>query len=403
MRIAIVGSTQEIVGGAEVYQRWVMSDLAARGHTLAFAFDYPAAQPDRAADQDIPGIVKMCIGELGRERFLAELQRFDPDLVYLHCTSDAEVDTALAKRYRCLLFAHAYYGTCATGTRAHRYPSVEICERRFGASCLALNYARGCGIRRPHDLLKSYRRQARRVDALSSSRAVVVASDYVRGIFERQGVSPHRLHVIPYPVIGVAPEPEPPRARPFTNRVVFLGRLTHLKGLADAVVTVARASELLGRKLELAVGGEGPELERGRNLARSAGLPVDFCGWVDDTRRDALVRAADVILVPSLWPEPFGMVGVEAGCFGVPAVAYSVGGIPEWLEPGVSGELVPAGALDTAPLTEALVRALRSPEHHQALREGAWRAAARYSADAHREKLYALFRAVLPSSAEKVT
>jgi len=402
MRIAIVGSTQEIVGGAEVYQRWVMADLAARGHALAFAFDYPAAQPDRAADQGIPGIVRMCIGELGRERFLAELQRFDPDLVYLHCTSDAEVDTALAKRYRCLLFAHAYYGTCATGTRAYQHPNVEICERRFGAACIPLNYARGCGIRRPHDLLRSYRRQARRGDALAASRGVIVASEYVRRIFERQGVSPHRLHVIPYPVIGVAPDAEPPRPRAFTNRVVFLGRLTHLKGLADAVVAVARASELLGRKLELVVGGEGPELERCRSLARSAGVDVEFCGWVDDTRRDALMRTADLIIVPSLWPEPFGMVGVEAGCFGVPAVAYAVGGIPEWLEPGVSGELVPDGALEAGALTEALVRALRSPEHHQALREGAWRAASRYSADAHREKLYALFRAVLPSSAGKV-
>lgn len=397
MRIAIVGSTQEVVGGAEVYQRWVMADLAAAGHAIAFAFDYRAAQPERAIELGVPGVVSMCIGELGPERFLRELEQFAPDIVYLHCTADADVDAALARRFRCLIFAHSYYGACATGTRAHERPHVEICERRFGKACVPLNYARGCGIRHPRDLVRSYRRQLRRVDALLAARGVVVASEYVRGVLERQGVPKQRLHMIPYPVIGAQPDPEPPARRPFTDRVLFLGRLTHLKGLVEAVISVGQASERLGRKLRLEVGGEGPELERCRRVALGAGVDVEFCGWVDDKRRDELVRGADVIIVPSLWPEPFGMVGVEAGCFGVPAVAYAVGGIPEWLESGVSGELVPAGKLDAESLTDALVRALRSSEHHQSLREGAWRAASRYSAEAHREKLTLLFEAVVPA------
>jgi glycosyltransferase involved in cell wall biosynthesis len=402
MRIAIVGSTQAIVGGAEVYQRWVLADLAARGHTLAFAFDYPAKEADRAADLGVDGLVRICIGELGREAFLMELERFAPDLVYLHCTSDAEVDAALARRFRCVIFAHAYYGTCATGTRTHQFPGVEICERRFGGACLPLNYARSCGIRRPADLLRSYNRQQRRIDALYSARAVVVASDYVRDLFERQGVSAQRLHVIPYPVVGAEPDPSPPQSRPFTNRVVFLGRLTHLKGLAHAVAALARASARLGRQLSLDVGGEGPELDRCRDLARHRSVEARFWGWVDDARREQLIREADAIIVPSLWPEPFGMVGLEAGCFGVPAVAYSVGGIPEWLDSGVSGELVASGALDPDALGDALARALDSPSRHQTLREGAWRATARFSREAHAEKLRALFDAVVPSPRGKV-
>ena len=43
--------------------------------------------------------------------------------------------------------------------------------------------------------------------------------------------------------------------------------------------------------------------------------------------------------MPSVWPEPFGLVGIEAGCVGLPAAGFGVGGIPDWLRPGETGEL----------------------------------------------------------------
>ena len=46
-------------------------------------------------------------------------------------------------------------------------------------------------------------------------------------------------------------------------------------------------------------------------------------------------------MVPSIWPEPFGQVGPEAGLYGVPAAAFAVGGTPSWLTDGVNGRLAP--------------------------------------------------------------
>jgi glycosyltransferase involved in cell wall biosynthesis len=398
MRIAIVGSTQEIIGGAEVYIRWVLADFVARGHEVAYAYEFPTKRPDRAVDHGISGIQRWCIAETGEARFFDELRAFAPDLVYLQSTEDVELEVEISRRFRCILFAHAFYGTCATGLRAHRWPVEEICQRRFAPSCLVINYARGCGTRRPRDLIRGYRSQSQRLRTLAAVKAVLVASAHVRDVFERQGIDSGKLHVVPYPVTGVARLPEAPRARPFTNRVVFLGRLTRLKGLTDAVTAVAQASRALGRNLTLDVAGEGPELEAARRLASVTNADARFLGWVGADQRERLLSEADALIVPSRWPEPFGMVGIEAGCTGVPAVAYAVGGIPDWLRPGVSGESAPEGSLDPSALASALARALRSSEHHQALREGAWRTSAEYSSAVHRSHLSHVIARVAPDA-----
>lgn len=110
-------------------------------------------------------------------------------------------------------------------------------------------------------------------------------------------------------------------------------------------------------------------------------------GWVDAAELTTLMRQADVLAVPSTWPEPFGIVGIEAGCVGLPAVGFAVGGILEWLRPGISGELAPAAPPAARGLAAALERALALPEHHQRLREGAWRTARSYTAQSHLEAL----------------
>jgi glycosyltransferase involved in cell wall biosynthesis len=99
------------------------------------------------------------------------------------------------------------------------------------------------------------------------------------------------------------------------------------------------------------------------------------------------MRRADVLAVPSVWPEPFGMVGVEAGGVGLPSVAFAVGGIPDWCEPGVSGELAPGNPPTSEGFADALVRALADAGHHARLREGAWRMARRFNAGRHVDAL----------------
>jgi glycosyltransferase involved in cell wall biosynthesis len=123
-------------------------------------------------------------------------------------------------------------------------------------------------------------------------------------------------------------------------------------------------------------------------------VPVDYRGWVGSKEREALFRSADLLAVPSTWPEPFGLIGIEAGCVGLPGVAFAVGGIGDWLVPGESGEAAPGDPPTPSGLAEALARALRDPAHYQRLRVGAWQAARRFSLASHLERLEAILTGV---------
>jgi len=79
----------------------------------------------------------------------------------------------------------------------------------------------------------------------------------------------------------------------------------------------------------------------------------------------ALYRAADVVVVPSVWPEPLSRVLMEAMRFGRAVVATRVGGSPELVEDGVTGLLV--APRDPAALAGAVAGLLRDPERRARL------------------------------------
>jgi glycosyltransferase involved in cell wall biosynthesis len=91
----------------------------------------------------------------------------------------------------------------------------------------------------------------------------------------------------------------------------------------------------------------------------------------------------DLLVVPSIWPEPFGAVGPAALRRGVPAAAFAAGGIPEWLHDGVSGHLAPADPPTPAGLARAVVRCLEDPGHYTALTAGARQTGARFAIERH--------------------
>jgi glycosyltransferase involved in cell wall biosynthesis len=116
-------------------------------------------------------------------------------------------------------------------------------------------------------------------------------------------------------------------------------------------------------------------------------VDVDFVGWVDSEQRAKLMLQADLLAAPSLWPEPFGLVGIEAGSIGLPAVGYAVGGIPDWLVPGESGELAPGDPPTVAGLSKAIVRALVDADYYNKLCLGAWKRAKRSTVEDHLTEL----------------
>ena len=104
--------------------------------------------------------------------------------------------------------------------------------------------------------------------------------------------------------------------------VVFAGRVVAAKGLD---VLIRALPDIRGT---LAVCGDGWAAPRASRLARELSVEdkVEFLGWATDADLQPL-RRASVVAVPSLWPEPFGLTGIEAMSNGVPVVGSNTGGI----------------------------------------------------------------------------
>jgi glycosyltransferase involved in cell wall biosynthesis len=239
-----------------------------------------------------------------------------------------------------------------------------------------------------HDLLAHRPPQWRSARFWRRVRVVACASEAVARAAAANGAPADRLRVAPVPVEAVEPAARPQWAGE-GSVVGFVGRIEPRKGVLDLL---AATRTLAGRVPDVRlVIVRGPALapdrayER-RVLAEAAelGESVVVTGPVDDARR--LMPWFDVLCAPSL-VEPFGTVAAEALAAGTPAVVTASGGMPEYVTPGRSGEVVPPG--DAARLAGALERVLADAS---TMANGAREDAARFATPRAARETAALLR-----------
>lgn len=151
-------------------------------------------------------------------------------------------------------------------------------------------------------------------------------------------------------VIHCGIDPKRFTPRPHVGRgahLLFVGRLVAEKGLPVLfdVLAQLRASR---PQIRLTIVGSGPDGEFLRGLAESSALSpaIDFIGYQPPTEVAALMREADVFVLPSL-AEGVPVVLMEAMASGLPVVATNVGGVSELVEDSANGYVVPAAEPET--------------------------------------------------------
>ena len=380
MRIAIATWTSRQVGGAETYLSRTVSTFVSAGHHVVLCFE--SDEPDDRPRFAIPaGVMTMSAADLGGAAVLDRLREWQPDVVYVHGLKDPSFEQRVQSIAPSVFFAHAYYGTCISGNKAHLFPVVQPCARRFGAACLALYYPRRCGGLNPVTFAREYARQRRRLRLLRRYAAVLTHSEHMRQEYLRHGAAGGRVfncsvttddasNVPPFHAVPV------PTDRVRVRHLVFAGRMDPLKGGEELLRAAAVAHQRLESPLRVTLAGDGSERSRWELVARDLGtrhegLSIHFTGWLGPAGVARLLATADVLAMPSLWPEPFGLIGQEANRQGVPVVAYATGGIPEWLVDGVNGCSAPGNPPTVEGLADALVRCLSDRDRHRAMRRAA--------------------------------
>jgi glycosyltransferase involved in cell wall biosynthesis len=137
--------------------------------------------------------------------------------------------------------------------------------------------------------------------------------------------------------------------------LAFLGRISPDKGVHQAIEIARR----VGIPLAIAAKLARSDMEYFRAKIEPALDPgvVEFVGEIDERQKDAFLGEAAALLFPIAWPEPFGLVMIEAMACGTPVVAFRRGSVPEVMREGVSGFVVD----DVAAAVRATERAVSLP------------------------------------------
>jgi len=361
-----------------------MEDLAelqvAAGHTVAYfgmahplnthleyASHYPAhielEPPPSTVSGRVRGVARMLYSTSASRGMDAVLADFRPDVVHLHNIyhqlSPSVLRPVARRRIPAVMTLHDYKLACPT------YQFLD--HGKLCQACLGGHFQHAVLRRCKDGSLGSSAVMAGELfvhtvtRAYSPVRVFICPSHFLEGRMRAAGVFPGRMAHVPHFI-----ETKGIPMQSSTGRgILVAGRLSPEKGVDIAIRAVGAID---GATLDIA--GTGPEEGSLRALAESlAPGRVRFHGLVDKNDVQRLMLAAAVVVVPSRWYENQPMVVLEALARGVPVVGSALGGMPELIEPGATGDLVPAN--DPAALAAALRPYVADPGHGYAMRDRA--------------------------------
>ena len=214
---------------------------------------------------------------------------------------------------------------------------------------------------------------------------------------EEMGVDAHRIQIVP---LGISPA-VPVRCERHSKTIVFLGRLERRKGSVDLLRAAALVIKHDPDARFLLIGADRPHCPGARSHVQYLAdeFPseirdnVQFLGRLPDNDVQAWLQRATLFVAPSLY-ESFGLVFLEAMRYGTPVIGTRVGGIPEVVEDGESGVLVPPESPES--LAAAILDLLGDPTRRALLGEnGRKRFQAQFSVNRMAEQMITIYQHVI--------
>lgn len=210
-----------------------------------------------------------------------------------------------------------------------------------------------CAMCFPHITADTFMaRHKHNVDLLEMADSYIVPARHLGGVLVREmGIDAQRVHVINHPIDlerypAQAPMPESTSQRPI--RFGFFGQFVDNKGIH----VLLKAGDLLNRSqplrpFQIVINGGNKNFASGEYQSKVEGMISDSHAWehgevveLGGYTHDELIRrmaGVDVVVVPSTWPEVFGLVVTEAFACYKPVIAAFIGGLAERVQHGVDG------------------------------------------------------------------
>lgn len=263
------------------------------------------------------------------------------DLINIHNQFNPSIVNFCFSNLPVVKSVHSPVMVCPGRDKFWRF-SEKPCTIKFGLHCFYHIYTEGCSNRHPKRIKKAWEYVQYEVnDAASRYKKIIVMSDYMRHGLLECSVPDTKILVNPY-FTPLVDEESNINVRE-VKRLLFIGRLVSSKG---PHIMISALSEILNsnHNVFLDIIGDGLMMDELTQLVNSLGLQskVVFHGWKKHEEIDIMIRDSYLVLFPSVYPEAFGIVGIEAMMRNKPVIAFGVGGVATWLKDGINGFLVPA-------------------------------------------------------------
>ncbi|MEZ4774548.1 MAG: glycosyltransferase family 4 protein [Bacteroidia bacterium] len=365
MKILHLNDKTAILGGVEVYVEQLQQLLPATGAESVWM---GISKNEQTYSMQIyPSEKVSALGDLAATGdFLRQwADRENIDLINIHSISDPDLISLCFAIRPVVRSLHEPRMFCPGQGKFWRF-SEKVCNQPFGIHCLWHTYTQGCSNRHPVRLKHAMENTWFELNtAAPAYQKIVVMSRYMKDECIKAGIAEEKVGIIPY--FTLYRDRMAPTDYSGPKRLLFMGRFISHKGIHLMLQALRPLLEQYP-DLYLDMVGDGeyyPKLQQEIEQLKTAKVAerVVFHGWQNRRQVEAFLTNCYAVIFPSIYPEAFGIVGIEAMMYGKPVVGFDTGGVNSWLNDGVTGFCVPTG--DTAAMQNSVQKLIDSPELHR--------------------------------------
>jgi|GEM_PF-202660 len=346
MKILYVNNIYDYTGGTEIYMINVSKRLVEMGHKIVIIYDkgrrLGIEKNYRFKLYKVSGISEYSAknGEKTQKEFIRIIKKEKPDVIHLHNVYNPLTIKSAEKFAPVIRMMHDYYSICPALNKYLRGYN-KICKHSFGIYCLLMlpwNHCVGADMEITMNRICD---KIREVEANKRLKKILVASTYMKKELLKNGFLAGQVDILPY--FSDLYIKRDRRDISYKEKLIIaVGRITLIDKGFEYLID---ALPFLKGEYTVAIIGDGPAVNFLKQRVNQKGLhnKITFTGWLSRDRIIDYYSRCRVVVVPSMWAEPFGIVGIEAMYYAKPVVAFKVGGIPDWLINNKNGFLVTRG------------------------------------------------------------
>jgi len=343
MKILLQNQYDDLLGGVETYFKLITDALIEKGHEVIAVY----TKSGKKKDIQIKGYKAFYLPnlDLAEKVYYSKARKKEtkkdidslksivaeekPNLIHLNNTYYPGQYSFLNKYAPIIQTVHDYFHCCNTVLKM--LPD-NICNDSLGKSCFKNKCISPDSIME----LWKFKTKCLSQEAMKRFQKIFVTTPYMKEMLIYNGFQEDKIQIMPLFV-----EDWGTNAKNDENVIIYAGRLAKEKG----VVHFIHMLKALSSNFKAFIIGDGLQKDECESLVNIMGLnnKVEFTGFLNRNEIKDYFAKASVVVIPSLWPEPFCMVGLEAMSCSKPVVAYDAGGISSWLRDNYNGYLASRG------------------------------------------------------------